>query len=50
MLQELGCKNNDVRAKLMGDLGTKVKVGILRKMKKIKLILQLRVLKSLFIL
>jgi len=27
----VGMKNNDVRSKLMGDLGTKVKVGILRK-------------------
>ena len=27
----VGLKNNDVRSKLMGDLGTKVKVGILRK-------------------
>ena len=27
----IGLKNNEVRAKLMGDLGTKVKVGILRK-------------------
>jgi carboxyl-terminal processing protease len=30
----IGLKNNDVRAKLMGDLGTKVKVGILRKNEK----------------
>jgi len=30
----IGLKNNDVRSKLMGDLGTKVKVGILRKNEK----------------
>ena len=30
----IGLKNNEVRAKLMGDLGSKVKVGILRKNQK----------------
>jgi carboxyl-terminal processing protease len=30
----IGLKNNEVRAKLMGDLGSKVKVGILRKKEK----------------